>query len=559
MPNKFTVDDIKQIIFQHLSQDTDKSIPIVSIADNKRGLLGINDLLKYEGDQFVKEVYLSILNREPDPIGFDSFRSWLQKGASKHWIIWSIKNSQEGKSKNVEVIGLIEPKTLNELLDLDKQKFIQESYKTLLWREADTKGLEHFLRKLDKGVSKISVLSEIAYSDEGKNTPTEFTKIYSIKPPLKYIINNLLNREYLSSLISKANKKIKQIIKSPFQVYDISSSLNHLINKHEYLTDTIINKLHDFRTELNDKSSEQINKLQNLEMRLNTISTELGNQVEHLEIQINELKYLCEKTSSSIELISKRQIVSAGNNTVFVKLEDFSLALPAEDLRLVFYLSYYNTLEAGLTSLFKKIVEPGMVVVDIGAHVGIYTLLAAPLVGSTGKVYSFEPTPRTFDFLKLNIEINACTQQVIAKQIAITDKKSLQTLSISEHSGLNSLYAFSEEDKLVEVETHSLDVILSNELQIDVIKIDTEGAEPFVWKGMQRIREQNPNLIIFMEFAPTYLLRAGVNPKDFLHEIHNDGFHTAKVDDFSGEIYPITEEALLDSNSVNLIIRKNYI
>jgi predicted methyltransferase len=61
--------------------------------------------------------------------------------------------------------------------------------------------------------------------------------------------------------------------------------------------------------------------------------------------------------------------------------------------------------EPAITRLFQETLQPGMVVIDIGAHVGYYTLLAAKLVGPTGKIYAFEPEPGNNEALNKNIEL----------------------------------------------------------------------------------------------------------------------------------------------------------
>jgi FkbM family methyltransferase len=204
----------------------------------------------------------------------------------------------------------------------------------------------------------------------------------------------------------------------------------------------------------------------------------------------------------------------------------------------------------------KNIIQPNMVVVDVGAHIGIYSLLLAKLVGEKGKVYSFEPTPKTFDFLNLNIEINSYQDRIIAKSLAITDLKSTMSLSITKQSGLNSLFSYSSEDLKVEVSTVSLDEELQKLLKIDFLKIDAEGAEPLIWKGMKTIIKTHLDLKIIMEFAPYHLIRGGFSPENFYQEIIEDGFMVQKIDDFTGQLMTISLNEILSSFSVNLFLSR---
>ena len=66
----------------------------------------------------------------------------------------------------------------------------------------------------------------------------------------------------------------------------------------------------------------------------------------------------------------------------------------------------YGTYESDTVQVFRELVQPGMTVVDVGAHVGFYTLLAARLVGTNGRVYAFEPNPEVYNILVRNIQIN---------------------------------------------------------------------------------------------------------------------------------------------------------
>jgi FkbM family methyltransferase len=71
--------------------------------------------------------------------------------------------------------------------------------------------------------------------------------------------------------------------------------------------------------------------------------------------------------------------------------------------------------------LFKGIVKEGMVVVDIGANIGYYTLIAAKLVGKSGIVYVFEPMPSNYECLCKNIEVNGYTNVVLIQK-AVSNK-----------------------------------------------------------------------------------------------------------------------------------------
>ena len=173
------------------------------------------------------------------------------------------------------------------------------------------------------------------------------------------------------------------------------------------------------------------------------------------------------------------------------------------------------------TKLFKKMVNEGMVVVDIGARIGYYTLIGAKLVGKEGIVYAFEPEPNNYKFLCKNIKINSYPK-VISLQKAISNKKGKSKLwfdkiilpcsSFSEeNASVFSKGHFLEKDNFVEVETITLDEFF-RDTKIDVIKMDIQGAEGLAIEGAKKILRNNNDLKILMEFWPDGLKSLGTNP-----------------------------------------------
>jgi FkbM family methyltransferase len=181
--------------------------------------------------------------------------------------------------------------------------------------------------------------------------------------------------------------------------------------------------------------------------------------------------------------------------------------------------------EKGTTYLFKNIVNEGMVVVDIGAYIGYYTLLAADRVGQEGKVFAFEPCPYSYSLLVKNINVNGYNN-VIPVQKAIVDRPGIADLFLdSENFGGHSLASTHNKKKSITVETTSLNEFFKNkEYLIDVIKMDVEGAEMAVLKGMNKIIEKNRDLKIITEFDPLAMRRFGFSPKEFLKQLARYGF-----------------------------------
>jgi len=184
------------------------------------------------------------------------------------------------------------------------------------------------------------------------------------------------------------------------------------------------------------------------------------------------------------------------------------------------------------TKVVLEYIKKGMVVVDIGANIGYYSLLAARYVGQAGKVYAFEPEPENFAKLVKNIELN-CYRNIIGVQKAVSNRNGVAKFLIdavypTQHRLRNS----KDEKDTIEVDVITLDNFFKDKgYKVDLIKMDIEGAEMFALEGMQRILKENTNLVIFSEFSPYFLKFLGVRPEDYLQKLMENGFRIYEIDE----------------------------
>ena len=200
--------------------------------------------------------------------------------------------------------------------------------------------------------------------------------------------------------------------------------------------------------------------------------------------------------------------------------------------------------EKATTDLFKKTVKNGDVVVDLGANIGYFSLLASRLTGSQGKVFSFEPEPRNYSYLQKNIELNNYKQNQ-AFQKAVSDKDGVTELFICDydtgHHTINrqdGIEAYSRgrtiKEESIEIETVTLDNFLKEKTdKVDVIKMDVEGAEELALSGMDVVLKNNIGLKMFLEFFPLLIEKMGSNPREFIRRL---------MQDYSFSIYIIPED-----------------
>jgi len=148
---------------------------------------------------------------------------------------------------------------------------------------------------------------------------------------------------------------------------------------------------------------------------------------------------------------------------------------------------YESDYEAENYNFLRDYVKPGMHVIDIGAHIGLFSATCSTLVGPKGKIVSFEPTPGTFNVLRETLTLNQCNN-VQPVQAAVSNRTGTDTFYISHVAACNSnsLVKNKEGDEVTayDVKLVTIDsIITDNLLQPSLIKIEAEGAELDVLKG----------------------------------------------------------------------------
>lgn len=163
---------------------------------------------------------------------------------------------------------------------------------------------------------------------------------------------------------------------------------------------------------------------------------------------------------------------------------------------------YVGDLDRKITWVCKKIVRDGDTVLDIGANIGMVTVLLSDLVGKNGNVHSFEPNPSLYDGLKQTISRNKITN-VTLHPIALGSKQDTLELTVpNQNKGAASLVrnkGWANCD-VVNVQVAPLDEICKNEgiSSIRLIKIDVEGFETEVLRGArQLLSATQPDAILF--------------------------------------------------------------
>ncbi len=181
--------------------------------------------------------------------------------------------------------------------------------------------------------------------------------------------------------------------------------------------------------------------------------------------------------------------------------------------------------EPDIQHLCTQLLRPGMTAVNVGANVGLLTRQFCQQVGKGGRVYAFEPDPLTFQFLEFNTR---SFKNKELTQCAVSDNQGPALLHLNFTSGTgNSLLNQGHSTESVPVTCVSLDEFLKQRgnPSVDVIKIDVEGAELGVLRGMRQTIVRLPGLKVIIEYCPANLNGAGVAPREVFDELRSQKFN----------------------------------
>lgn len=203
-------------------------------------------------------------------------------------------------------------------------------------------------------------------------------------------------------------------------------------------------------------------------------------------------------------------------------------------------------------SAVKKLIKKGDVIFDAGANIGILSVIYSRLVGSNGKVYSFEPVNETFLRLKETLALNEC-DNVAPVKIALSDASGFADMQIFDESlsGLSSLAkpkypTYNSNDATVKTETIDNICARLEIASIDFLKIDVEGFEKEVLDGASGLLKNNMIKFIQFEISDVPLSTSGKTPEDVINVLKKYNYLVFSFDTaankFNGPISTIKQK-----------------
>jgi FkbM family methyltransferase len=275
---------------------------------------------------------------------------------------------------------------------------------------------------------------------------------------------------------------------------------------------------------------------------------QLSAKIDALQIKSDELAV---RTGTPIQV---------DDFTVAVRTADGFVLVPRSDMLLLLLLcdAGLQGLEPGTRKVLTRLLAPGMMFVDVGAHVGLLTLAGARAVGPHGRVLALEPTPATFELLVRALAINGVGGRVLAQCLACgarRERRAFHLATVLGHSSLLAPTPGSSEQvaRVIEVDVVLLDDIVPAGNCVDVVKIDVEGTELDVLAGMTRIIRESPDLAIIAEFGPAHLARAGITPDAWFKAFYMHGLEAYAIHELSGECRRAHQPNLAAVESINIL------
>ncbi|MDJ0979420.1 MAG: FkbM family methyltransferase [Erythrobacter sp.] len=250
-------------------------------------------------------------------------------------------------------------------------------------------------------------------------------------------------------------------------------------------------------------------------------------------------RYECEK-----RIRARCQNAYLGSDIALCRvLGRYKMFVDTNDRDMSPHLMFDGFWEFWVTEAVCELVKPGMVVADIGANHGYFSLLMAELVGPEGFVHAFEPNARLAKLVTQSLAVNGFGERSEVNTVALAGEDRVPMALVIPPQQESKAYLEPWEGELSEhaalVQTRRLD---SEERwsQIELAKVDVEGAEELLWAGARGLLDSGTLKTVLLEFTAARYS----DPAAFLDRLAAPGFTILRIDHVAG-IVPTTHEELL--------------
>lgn len=234
---------------------------------------------------------------------------------------------------------------------------------------------------------------------------------------------------------------------------------------------------------------------------------------------------------------------------------------------------FFGTWEPRISRFFARTLSDGDSFVDVGANIGYYSLLAANAVGPSGRVFAVEASPSIFGKLKRNVAMNGF-KNIELFNVAVSDKAGLLKIYLGPDANIGSTTTIgplsSDHHLEAEIPASPLAAIIGEDrlLSARLIKIDVEGAEPQVIRGIAHLMHRFANETEWIiEISPEAICKSGESVDDLLAVFRSAGYKLYSIhNEYSIESYlspsnkiPLKELVGTPTEQVDIVATKREI
>jgi FkbM family methyltransferase len=268
-----------------------------------------------------------------------------------------------------------------------------------------------------------------------------------------------------------------------------------------------------------------LDRLDRMEARLERIERRLEEAIAYFAVRAN-------RTLDS-------QATYLGDHTAVTFLENgIRILVDTRSIDIGIHLLTLGRWETPYTTLFTRLLAPGQTVLDLGANHGVYALLAAQAVGPSGRVHAFEPNPRLAHLVDLSLRLNGFGGWAEVHAVGASDSAGTARLVFLDAFSGGGAVAAGEDAAAqpgVDCRLVVLDEVFADPaFRPDVVKMDVEGHEGRVLRGMRRMLERSPGVRLMMEYAPAMMARSGVPAAEVIGLLSGLGLRAWMIDDEGG-------------------------
>lgn len=214
-----------------------------------------------------------------------------------------------------------------------------------------------------------------------------------------------------------------------------------------------------------------------------------------------------------------------------------------------------GVIEKAICHYLEGVLKTGDHVIDVGANIGFLTLLSAHLVKNKGRVDAFEANPVVFEKLSENIVMNGFQGFVTSHNNAVfNEARTLEFTWNKYRDGSGRIVTKRQSnhaEKTVEIEAIALDDMFQDR-PVDLIKIDTEGSEPYVLEGAKKTISNNPNIKVIFEWNKKHIKQRDADPQAAVDFVFSRFKHVKKFVGFQ-HMEELTPESMMDLSHSNLL------